>query len=67
MDAAAHQAAGEGPRWAQKARNTARSDGQEAMEHARLIKSDYEILAMIRAIAVAEVGMNAMREALRRG
>ena len=37
------------------------------MEHARLIKSDYEILAMIRAIAVAEVGMNAMREALRRG
>lgn len=67
MDAAARQAAGEGPRWALKARNITRPDGQEAIEQSRLIKSDHEILAMTHAIAVAEVGTNAMREALRPG
>ncbi len=43
------------------------ADGQEVMEEARLIKSDLEIQAMTHAIAVAEIGMAAMREALRPG
>lgn len=42
-------------------------DGEALLEHARLIKSAEEIACIRHAIAVAELGMAAMREALRPG
>ncbi len=53
--------------WALEERGVAIADGQEVMETARLIKSDLEVQAMTNAIAVAEIGMARMREALRPG
>ncbi|MEO1194304.1 MAG: Xaa-Pro peptidase family protein [Pseudomonadota bacterium] len=53
--------------WALQSHGIDLLDGQAAMEEARLIKSDLEIQAMTHAIAVAETGMMAMREALRPG
>ena len=42
-------------------------DGEGLLERARLIKSEDEIACIRHAIAVAELGMTAMREALRPG
>ncbi len=53
--------------WALEERGVEIHDGQEVLEQARLIKSDLELQAMTHAIAVAEIGMERMREALRPG
>ncbi|GAB5468789.1 MAG: Xaa-Pro peptidase family protein [Rhodospirillales bacterium] len=53
--------------WALEAQAVELHDGQEVMEQARLIKSDLEIQAMTHAIAVAEIGMTAMHQALKPG
>lgn len=53
--------------WALEERGVEILDGQEVLEQARLIKSDLELQAMTHAIAVAEIGMERMREALRPG
>lgn len=42
-------------------------DGEELLEHARLIKSKEEIACIRHGIAVAELGMSRMREALHAG
>ncbi len=53
--------------WALEERGVTILDGQEVLEQARLIKSDLELQAMTHAIAVAEIGIERMREALRPG
>jgi Xaa-Pro dipeptidase len=42
-------------------------DGEPLMEHARLIKSDEEIICLKYAVEVAEIGMRNMRDALEPG
>jgi Xaa-Pro dipeptidase len=42
-------------------------DGEPLMEHARLIKSNEEIVCLKHAIAVAQIGMQNMRDALQPG
>lgn len=53
--------------WALEERGVQIADGQEVLEEARLIKTDLELAAMNHSIAVTEIGMAAMREALRPG
>jgi len=53
--------------WALQDRQVVLADGQQVMEQARVVKSALEVQAMANAIAVAETGMAAMREALRPG